>query len=299
TRFLLIAGRFLVRGPGDDPVVHALQDGLALWGWQEGSRGRPWPAATRRAAPLIVPAAQWQPGPAFLVRLDRILEQGFVQPQDAVIVDTLRRLGIGPGLVFDPDRWTDGQQAEIASGFAAGQRLVQARSLELGLQRNGWTINDRGPRFGSDYLLRAGVAKDQPNVAIPEEALYPLARVDAAGRGLDGRHAYRIRFRSGRLPPVDAFWSITAYDDQGRMMPNAVHRYSIGDRTPGLAGDADGGLTLHLSSTLPAGVPAQNWLPVERDRPFYLMMRLYQPRPEVLQRRWLPPPIERLESAAI
>lgn len=295
TRFLLIAGRILVRSAAEYPAVHALQDRLALWSWKDWQMGNRRPAAMRAATPLTMAGEQLPDDLAFLARLNRVLQEWTVLPKDAAIIDSLRGLGIGPGLEFHPDRWSEAQKAAIETGFEAGRRLVDARSRELGLQRNGWTINYRGPRFGSDYLLRAGVAKDQPNVAIPEEAIYPLARVDASGSALDGRHVYRIHFAAGLYPPVGAFWSVTAYDDKGRMMPNAAARYSIGDRSPGLVHDADGGLTVLVAAALPPGVPAPNWLPVDRDRPFYLMLRLYQPSEEILLQRWMPPPIERID----
>ena len=61
------------------------------------------------------------------------------------------------------------------------------------------------------------------------------ARSDVAGKELDGRNSYVLRFTKGELPPVHSFWSATMYFAKGLMVPNAIHRYSIGDRTPGLS----------------------------------------------------------------
>ncbi|WP_164844058.1 DUF1214 domain-containing protein, partial [Croceicoccus ponticola] len=132
-------------------------------------------------------------------------------------------------------------------------------SLTLGTQQNGWTTNYRGPRFGTDWLLRAAVAKDQIYVAIPEEAVYPIGRVDADGRPLHGAKRYRIRFAADALPPVNAFWSITAYDDLGHMIPNPINRYSVGDRTAGLIREPDGSVVVTVASTPPAHGEGQNW----------------------------------------
>ena len=67
------------------------------------------------------------------------------------------------------------------------------------------------------------------------ETVYPLGRHrQRAGAPLSGRHRYRIRFARGKLPPADAFWSLTMYENDGYLHPNASRRYAIGDRTPGL-----------------------------------------------------------------
>jgi hypothetical protein len=67
---------------------------------------------------------------------------------------------------------------------------------------------------------------------------------------------------------------------------NSIGRHSIGDRTPGLARDADGGLSLSIGHEAPADM--SNWLPAPAG-PCYLVLRLYVPRPEV--RTWTAPPL--------
>src|SRR3546814_15364962 len=92
------------------------------------------------------------------------------------------------------------------------------------------------------FLLRAAVAMDQIYVLDKGEALYPVAHLDAQGRQLDGRNNYALCFRKQDLPPVDGFWSITLYYEKGFLAANPIDRYSIGDRTPGLAYGPDGSL---------------------------------------------------------
>jgi hypothetical protein len=52
---------------------------------------------------------------------------------------------------------------------------------------------------------------------------------------------YRIHFEQASLPPVRAFWSLTAYDRDGYFIANPVNRYAIGDRDP-LKFNPDGSL---------------------------------------------------------
>ena len=79
------------------------------------------------------------------------------------------------------------------------------------------------------------------------------------------------------------------YDSDGYLHPNALRRYAIGDRTPGLRRGADGSLTLAIQRARPKGAAAANWLPAPRGR-FRMIMRIYEPRRSVLNGRWNPPP---------
>lgn len=292
TRYLNLAGRILVSSPDEYPEVHALQDAISLRSWRAYRAGQPAPAEGPSQRPLVDPVAPLSGELAFLEMLGNVLEDWVLTPEDAALVATFRDIGLTPQAGFEPARLGRAVRAEVLRGLEDGRRAVLARSLDLGIARNGWTTNLRGPRFGGDFLLRAAVAKDQIYVAIPEEAVYPIGRVDRDGRPLDGRNRYRIRIPANAPPPVDAFWSITAYDDAGYMVENPIQRYSIGDRTPGLVRAADGSIEILLQHEAPPAGSTGNWLPVPAA-PFYLMMRLYVPRQSVLDGRWAPPAIEK------
>jgi hypothetical protein len=183
----------------------------------------------------------------------------------------------------------------VARALADGADLLERKSHDLGKNVNGWTINDRGPRFGDDHLLRAAVARDLPYVNVPEEALYPVAATDADGAPLSGDSAYRLAFAPRALPPVDAFWSLTMYTRDGPpLVPNPIARYAVGDRTPGLVTEPDGSLAIHMQHSRPAPEAAVNWLPAPRGA-FRLMLRLYIPRAEALDGSWVPPAVERVD----
>jgi hypothetical protein len=286
TRYFQLAGRILVHGPDDAPAVHALQDRLRLRRYADWANGKDILPPVSPERPLTDPAVAVPADLIFLENLGQVLRDWWSMPGDAPFLALARKLAIG-NRGFDPTLLTPAQHAAVARGLAAGMALVLDRSHRLGTEVNGWTINYHGPRFGTDYLLRAAVAKDQIYVAVPEEALYPVARVDAVGRLLDGHHDYTITMKSNALPPVGAFWSVTLYDDHGFMVANPIGRYSIGDRTSGIVRSPDGSVTIAISHHQPTS-RAVNWLPAP-EGPFYLMMRLYQPKASVLERHWLPP----------
>jgi hypothetical protein len=150
-----------------------------------------------------------------------------------------------------------------------------------------------GESFGLDWLRRAVVAKKYIGALTSAEAMYPMAHADSQGRPLTGEHRYAIRFAPGSEPPVDSFWSLTMYDSRDFMLvPNAIDRYRIGDRSRGLQRETDGALVLDIQQASPGAARESNWLPAPAGR-FYLALRAYQPRADLLEGRWRPPDIVR------
>ena len=101
-----------------------------------------------------------------------------------------------------------------------------------------------------------------------------------------------LRFAPGAGPRVGAFWSLTMYRRSDCLLvANPIGRCSIGDRTPGLRPDPDGGLTIRLQAADPG--PGHNWLPAPAGEPFYVVLRLYQPRRVHLELRYPYPSLRR------
>lgn len=91
-------------------------------------------------------------------------------------------------------------------------------------------------------MLRAAVAMAQIFVDPIEEASYLVAEVGEQGESLDGkRRRYAVTFAPHDPPPAGAFWSLTVYHRPGLLVDNALDRYAVGDRTPGLLGLPDHG----------------------------------------------------------
>ena len=96
------------------------------------------------------------------------------------------------------------------------------------------------------------------------------------------------------MPPVDAFWSVTMYDADGFQIANPLNRFAIGDRDS-LKYAADGSLDLYLQHDSPGPDKESNWLPSPAAGVLGVTMRLYAPRASVLEGRWAPPPVKRVE----
>ncbi|HEY0647434.1 DUF1214 domain-containing protein, partial [Phenylobacterium sp.] len=86
---------------------------------------------------------------------------------------------------------------------------------------------------------------------------------------------------------------VTLYDAATLALhPNELRRYLINDRTPGLKTKSDGSIDLRIQHARPS--EAANWLPAP-DGPFYLVVRSYLPKPEMISGGWRPEPVFRLK----
>ena len=117
---------------------------------------------------------------------------------------------------------------------------------------------------------------------------------DADGAVLDGsQRRYRLRFPQGGLPPVKAFWSLTLYSaETHQLVANPIDRYLVNSAMP-LRRDPDGGLSILIQSEDPGEGGRANWLPAPAG-PFLMALRLYWPGPEILNKSWREPRVERV-----
>jgi hypothetical protein len=291
TPWVLIVGRTLVQGQEDIPNVRAVQAGyrlmpLHLFG-QEGAV-----VPERRDVPAPIEAAQDPLGP--WKTLNAMLAENPPPEHHALLLRQFAEIGVGPGL--DVEAQPDAVKRGLIRAAVTGLPMLQQQFLsgDWGELINGWRYPPpEAGRFGDDFLRRAaeqslvGIALN-----IPEESVYMAAFNDSSGAKLTpGR--YEIHFAAGQLPPVDAFWSLTAYDEERNLIANPIDRYSIGDRTPGLTPDPDGGLTLHLQPESPGREREGNWLPTTPQGSWFVAMRMYLPRREVIDAQWHCPPITR------
>jgi len=262
--------RLLVDGPHDLPAVAALQDALQL--------DAPRPAADYPRQHFAPPK---DPDPAaFLRGVNEMLSRNPPRGLMAREAEAARPLGLG---VDAPD-W-DALPAPLREAWLAAWPAAQAALHDPGLmvarRVGGWEYPpEQLGRWGDRLALRAAVALRGIGALDREEALYLSASVDATGRPLEGQRRYRLKMPPGGLP-ARAFWSLSMYErlPDGRCFfsANALARYSVGNRTPGLQVAADGSVTLCLQPDEPAAGPA-NWLPAPAG-PFSLMLRAYDPVP--------------------
>src|SRR5690242_19617133 len=140
---------------------------------------------------------------------------------DWSILARIARTGLRPGEPFDLDALDPVVRAALEDGPAAAIGVMRSAVPRMGRAVDGWQMfTDSMGVYGNYYVRRAVVAMVGLGADPPEDAIYPLNIADADGQPLDGDHDYVLHFDPDRLPPVDAFWSVTMYDAEGFQAAN-------------------------------------------------------------------------------
>jgi len=218
--------------------------------------------------------------------------------QDAVVVDSLSRLGFTDGGTgFDHHLLTEAQRDGLAKAAQFALHVMDVTAQTVGLAVNGWRWSPKSGVMGTDYPFRAAFAKWYTGGNAPEEAIYMDAHLDGEGHPLSGANSYTLTFAPGQEPPAAAFWSLSMYDlADGSFVANPIDRYTVGDRTPGLTRRPDGSLVIHIQHDAPVD-PAANWLPAPVGG-FYLNLRLYVPDHSLQDGTWAPPRVTPIDPFA-
>ncbi|MGW2252201.1 DUF1254 domain-containing protein [Kitasatospora sp. NPDC001660] len=302
TRLVGIVARTHLAGP--DPA-----DVAAMEAVRQQYRLRPLHAYAGTPAPPPAPAPVWpvwrdevMDTIEFLSFLDFLL--GFfplpsphrpaavrLPPAELDLRGRLTDLGIDGRGEFEPAALPLEVRAEIERGIADARARLDR---EAAARPDASGLAGTRDQVGADYLGQALGARLRPYGLPAEEAWYGGWAADSEGHRPPNAsdRDYTIRFRPGKLPPARFSWSAAMYElPDRRPVDNTLDRYAIGDRTPGLVHDPDGGLTLYVQHKRPADAQhSANWLPAP-DGPFTVVLRLYGPEERVLDGRWRLPPL--------
>jgi hypothetical protein len=280
--------RIQVQGPEDLGAVRALQAQVHVSGGTDGGRAAAsWPRVT--AADV---ESDWT---SFFSALDTVLRICGVPLEESAHVRRFQAVGVGDDAPFDPAVMTEAIRRGVATGFTEAFHVLRSSRSQLGRSDGtGWTRVANKGRHGTNYTARAIMNHVGLGANVVEENTSFNTYHDEAGVQLDGSRArYELTFRTN--PPVSFFWSVTLYlADSGHVHPNALSRYSIG----GYANEAGAGRRLIVQAEAPAD-PEDHacWLPAPTDE-FFLVLRAYGPREELLDGRWAPAGVRRIQPAA-
>lgn len=224
----------------------------------------------------------------FIPLLNFMLQFTTPTPDETAIRERIAAIGIGAGKAFDWAGISDEKRAAIEAGFAAARAEIAAGEA----QATEFLFGDRA-KINGDWMARAVAVEGAQWGKDPEQAIYPRFGVDVDGNPLDAsRTGYTLTFAAGEFPPARAFWSITMYDGVSNLLvENPLERYLVNSpMLPGMSLADDGSLTVYIQHDSPGVDKEANWLPAP-DGPFYMIMRLYWPKPEALDGTWTVPSV--------
>jgi hypothetical protein len=218
-------------------------------------------------------------------------------PEDSPIVAEMAKIGLIPGQPFDLSKLDPTVQRALKDVPKISYDKIIALQKTGGKIENGWLIPASAGAYGTNYAQRALIAAVGWPANLSNDAVYPMAKMDGDGHPFNGANRYTLTFAKGQSPPVDGFWSITMYFDDGGywFYPNSLNKFTVSMRDKPKFND-DGSLTLYFQNDSPGNDKVANWLPSPKGE-FLLMMRMYWPKesaPSILppmQGSWQPPAV--------
>ena len=244
---------------------------------------------------------------SFFEHLDRIVQSEPWLQRDRAMIDPLKSLGIEKGKPFKPDDATKARltaatreagtwlEAKYDAGlppffsatsrwtFPAPPDLVKA-AQEAYADPNSYPIDTRGLAYSYAFvgIKRLGAGQ-----------FYLISIRDKDGRSFDGGQTYRLTVPAN--PPVEQYWSVTAYDRQTHALIKNMPRASRSSQIPELQKNADGSVDIYFGPAAPAGKDA-NWVPTDPARKFELMFRAYAPTKALFEKSWVLSDVEQVSS---
>jgi len=245
---------------------------------------------------------------SFFQSLDHIVQSEPWIERDRAMIDQLRSIGIEKGKPFKPDVK---MQAILKDAVGEAKALLAAR-YDAGFppffDNSHWTmpaLPEAVDGQATTYAKRDGYAVDARGVAytyafiaikrLGAGQFYLIAIKDKDGNGLDGASTYRLTVPPN--PPIEQYWSVTAYDRETHALIRNMPRASRSSQIPEMQKNADGSVDVYFGPAAPAGKES-NWVPTDPARGFELMFRLYAPKKEFFEKTWKLSDVEKANELA-
>ncbi len=301
TNLVWVIGRTLIDGQDDLKNVHAIQKQYiatvippATASPSSWSERNIFPAIDKTKPPVVnVNTMDWK---TYFTWAGKLMMEKPVPESQQAYVDKFKSIGLSFENGFDASSLTPEQQKGLERAVDAALKQIEAAAKKkTGVIHEGWFYSLEAGVWGDDYLYRAAIAYRSLGQNIPAEAVYMNTTEDKEGNLLDAnKNNYKITFAKDQLPPVNAFWSFTMYNENNFFVPNPIDRLAIGNRTKSMKPNKDGSLTIYFQKEAPKGNEG-NWLPAP-DGKFRVSLRLYVPKENVINGSWLPPGIEKIKQ---
>lgn len=122
---------------------------------------------------------------------------------------------------------------------------------------------------------------------------YLITIRDKDGNMLDGSNTYRLRVPAN--PPIEQYWSTTAYDKDTHALIRDVSRASRSSQIADMVKNADGAVDVYFGPEPPAGMEP-NWVPTKAGHGFEVMFRAYAPTKQFFEKSWVLSDMEKVST---
>ena len=265
------------------------------------------------AAAQAIDFPKWKEGEQFtaggFVYLDFMLSLVAAPQEEQALMKRFAKLGLGTEDKFDIKKFSPEIQKAIEEGVKEGFSEIEAFNVKHAADPLA-TAKIFGTRdflnksakenynFDNFFVMRAIAAHMGLYGNSAVEAIYPTYLADTEGKPFDAsQNNYTLTFKKGEFPPVKAFWSLTMYDGKTQLLiDNPINRYLLNSpMMEQFVFAKDGSLTLYVQKESPGKDLESNWLPAP-DGPFYAVLRLYGPKKEALEGKWVNPPLVKVSK---
>jgi len=300
TQFLFSIHRTQLFNPGDIDKVKKIQEGYKVEPLSKFLGTKAPPAA------LAIDFPKWEEGAEFNAQsfkyLDFMLTLVKTPEEEQALMNKFAKIGLDGDGKFDIKKFSPEIQKALEEGAKEGLAAIKAFAAKhskdpLASAKVFGTrdfLNESAKEnYNLDdlFMIRAAAAQMGIYGNSGAEAIYPTYLVDAEDTPLDASKSnYTMTFIKGEFPPVSAFWSLTMYDGKTQLLiDNPINRYLLNSpMMEQFVLNEDGSLTLYVQKESPGNDLESNWLPAP-DGSFYAVLRLYGPKTEALEGKWVAP----------
>ena len=291
TDFVFVLFRTQLFDPADIDKVKAIQAGYKVQ-TLSAFLGQPAPSAAPLNFRRPISAEEEKTSLAFFNLLNFVLQFCPTHPSEVELMARFAKIGIGAGQPFAGQALSagdaDGDRRTAWPTPGRRSRNSRKRSSTPARGRSGDGFGTRAHLDGQLHLSHGGSgARHLRQLEGRGDVPRLLRRCRRPANSTPRPTATRFAFLQDQLPPVNAFWSLTLYELPASLLSaNPLNRYLINSpMLPTLKHDADGGVTL-LRATRIARQGQRVQLASRAEGPFFMVLRLYWPKPEALDGRW-------------
>jgi hypothetical protein len=189
-----------------------------------------------------------------------------------------------PGWAYYPDSMWANMLWQGGYDFQTPPPMVTREGFRPNPPTGARTLDSRAAFYYGYTMDSPGMIMRLPSVG----SQYLMGFTDSDKNPFDGDKTYRVV-----LPPdipADNFWSFTLYDNQTRSMLQTPQRFPrAGSQTypsPAAVANSDGSTTIYFGPAKPADAKEGNWIQTMPNKGWFLLLRLYGPKPSFFDKTW-------------